>query len=191
MPDRRFGAAAGAQHASKGCKQMQFQKGQSGNPSGRPPGARNKATLIAEALLQGEAAELTRAAIERAKAGDAAALRMCLDRLAPPSRHRTIEFQLPALTNAQDAVSALAAIATAVAAGELTPSEAGDLSKLIDGFSRLREGTIIERQLAMLERANGKPAPENHQLTQFHQLREINQISRMSQISQDNHGGES
>jgi hypothetical protein len=48
---------------------MQFQKGQGGNPLGRPPGARNKATLIAEALLQGEAAELTRAAIERAKAG--------------------------------------------------------------------------------------------------------------------------
>jgi hypothetical protein len=170
---------------------MQFQKGQSGNPSGRPPGARNKATLIAEALLHGEAAELTRAAIARAKAGDPAALRMCLDRLAPPSRHRTIEFQLPPLTNAQDAVGALAAIATAVASGELTPSEAGDLSKLIDGFSRLREGTIIERQLAMLERATGKPAPENHQLKEFHQLREINQIGELGQISQDNHGGES
>jgi hypothetical protein len=170
---------------------MRFQKGQSGNPSGRPPGARNKATLIAEALLQDEAAELTRAAIARAKAGDPAALRMCLDRLAPPSRHRTIEFQLPPLTNAQDAVGALAAIATAVASGELTPSEAGDLSKLIDGFSRLREGTIIERQLAMLERATGKPAPENHQLKEFHQLREINQIGELGQISQDNHGGES
>jgi DNA-directed RNA polymerase specialized sigma24 family protein len=70
---------------------------------------RNKATLIPEALLQGEAAELTRAAIERAKAGNVEALRMCLDRLAPPSRHRTIEYQLPQLTNAQDAVSALSA----------------------------------------------------------------------------------
>jgi hypothetical protein len=170
---------------------MQFEKGQSGNPLGRPPGARNKATLIAEALLQGEAAELTRAVIERAKAGNVEALRMCLDRLAPPSRHRTIEFQLPQLTNAQDAVSALSAIASAVAAGELTPSEAGDLTKLIDGFSRLREGTIIERQLAMLERAAGKPAPENHRLSTFHRLREINQVSQPNEIAQGNYGGES
>jgi hypothetical protein len=180
--------------ATEEAKQMQFQKGQSGNPSGRPPGARNKATLIAEALLQGQAAELTQAAIERAKAGNVEALRMCLDRLAPPSRHRTIEFQLPPLTNAQDAVAALSAIAVAVASGELTPAEAGDLSKLIDGFSRLREGTITERQLAMLERAVGKPAAENHRLKEFHQIREIDQISQTSpasEIGQDNHGGES
>jgi hypothetical protein len=84
-----------------------------------------------------------------------------------------------------------------VAAGELTPSEAGDLTKLIDGFSRLREGTIIKRQLAMLERAAGKPAAENRQLKAFHQLGEINQITQASQssqpseISQNDHGGES
>jgi hypothetical protein len=34
-------------------------KGQSGNPSGRPPGARNKTTLAVEALLDGEAEVLT------------------------------------------------------------------------------------------------------------------------------------
>jgi Family of unknown function (DUF5681) len=32
-----------------------FRKGQSGNPSGRPRGARNKTTLAVEALLDGEA----------------------------------------------------------------------------------------------------------------------------------------
>jgi Family of unknown function (DUF5681) len=37
-----------------------FQKGQSGNPSGRPKGARNKATLAMEILLEGEADRLTR-----------------------------------------------------------------------------------------------------------------------------------
>jgi Family of unknown function (DUF5681) len=36
-----------------------FQKGQSGNPSGRPRGARNKTTLAAEALLDGEAENIT------------------------------------------------------------------------------------------------------------------------------------
>src|ERR1700730_10361732 len=109
---------------------MPFEKGQCGNPSGRPPGARNKATIIAEMLLQGEAETMTRLVIERAKAGDMTALRLCLDRLAPPSKHRTIEFELPPLASAADAASALAAITAAVAAGELTPQEAGELFKL-------------------------------------------------------------
>ena len=47
-----------------------FRLGQSGNPAGRPPGARNKTTLASEALLEGEGEALTRKAIELAKAGD-------------------------------------------------------------------------------------------------------------------------
>lgn len=38
----------------------QFRKGASGNPAGRRPGARNRATLAVEALLDGEAEKLSR-----------------------------------------------------------------------------------------------------------------------------------
>jgi hypothetical protein len=41
-----------------------------------PKGARDKATLAAEALLDGEAEEITRKAVELAKAGDTIALRL-------------------------------------------------------------------------------------------------------------------
>lgn len=41
----------------RGCP---FSKGRSGNPRGRPPGARNAATVIAEQLLDGEAEALIR-----------------------------------------------------------------------------------------------------------------------------------
>jgi Family of unknown function (DUF5681) len=162
---------------------MQFQKGQSGNPSGRPPGARNKATIIAETLLQGEVEAMTRVAIERAKAGDMTALRMCLDRAAPPSKHRTIEFELPPLACAEDAASALAAITAAVAAGELTPSEAGELFKLVDGFARMLEATIFEQRVAKLEHQAGIPAPKNDQINQISQS---NPISQSHQSDQNN-----
>jgi hypothetical protein len=45
-----------------------FVKGRSGNPAGRRPGSRNRATLAAAALLAGEAEALTRKAVERLSA---------------------------------------------------------------------------------------------------------------------------
>ncbi len=143
---------------------MPFEKGQSGNPAGRPQGARNKATVMVELLLQGEAEAMARLAIERAKAGDIAALRMCLDRVVPPCKHRPIEFELPRLTNAADAVSAMAAITAGVASGELSAAEASELSGLVDRYVRALEATVFEQQLAKLERET--PRPDSHQRDQ-------------------------
>ena len=61
---------------------MPFQKGESGNPAGRPRGARNRATLLMESLLADDAEAIGRKAIEMAKQGDMAAIRLCMDRLA-------------------------------------------------------------------------------------------------------------
>ncbi len=66
---------------------MPFQPGQSGNPAGRPPGSRNERTVIVERLLDDSAGELTKAAITQATGGDPAALRACMDRVAPSPRH--------------------------------------------------------------------------------------------------------
>src|SRR5260370_38889426 len=80
---------------NSGSKQAgRFEKGRSGNPAGKPPGARNRATLASEALLDGEAEELTRNAIERAKQGDTVARRLCLDRILPPRKHRAVSLSL-------------------------------------------------------------------------------------------------
>ena len=86
---------------------MQFQKGQSGNPAGRPRGARNRQTIAAEKLFADDAEVLARVAIDLAKAGDMAALRLCLDRICAPHRHRPTPFDLPQLGVAADAVGAM------------------------------------------------------------------------------------
>jgi len=121
-----------------------------GNP-GRRPGARNKATLAAEALLEGEAEALTRKAVELALSGDTTALRLCLERIAPPRKDRPVPFALPPLGTARDAVTASAALLQAVADGDLTPIEAAELSKLVANHIEALKTTELEERLAALE----------------------------------------
>jgi hypothetical protein len=84
-----------------------FQKGRSGNPAGRRPGSRNKATLAAAKLLAGEAEGLTRKAVEVAFAGDPMALRLCVERLLPVCRERVVKFKLPPIESPADIAAAM------------------------------------------------------------------------------------
>jgi hypothetical protein len=56
------------------------------------------------------------------------------------------------LAKAEDASTSLAAIAAAVASGELTPSEAGELSKVLDTYARALLATELESRVNALER---------------------------------------
>ena len=109
-----------------------FKPGHSGNPNGQPKGSLNATTLAAQALLDGEAEILTRKAIELAKGGDLAALRLCIDRLVPPRKDRPVSFDLPKIESARDAANAISAVLTAVSTGDLTPAEASDVTRLLD-----------------------------------------------------------
>jgi hypothetical protein len=128
-----------------------FPKGRSGNPKGRPPGARNAATVLAEQLLDGEAEELVRKVIAKAKRGNLPALRICMDRILPPRRERPVQFAMPELRSVSDASKAISALLSAVAKGELGASEAAELSKLIETFVRAVEATELEQRLLDLE----------------------------------------
>jgi hypothetical protein len=141
----------GAEKTVKQQRGRPFKPGQSGNPSGRPKGARNAATVAVEALLDGEAEELTRKAIELGKQGDMAALRICLDRIAPPRKDRHVAFELLAMNEPADAVVAMSSIVAAVAAGALTPSEASELTKLVESYTRILETADHEERLRALE----------------------------------------
>ncbi len=104
-----------------------------GNP-GRPLGARNKATMAALALLEGEAEALTRKAVELAKTGDTVALKLVLDRLLP--KGRAIRLDLPLRTLA-DLDQAGETVRRALAAGTITLDEVGVLTNLLEARRRL------------------------------------------------------
>jgi hypothetical protein len=132
-------------------EQGRWRPGRSGNPAGRPRGARHKATLAVEALLDGDAEKLTRKAVELALDGDTTALRLCLERIVPPRKERPIELDLPRLETPADAVEAHGRIANAIAAGELTPGEGEALAKTVEAFARAIEVRDLEARLAQIE----------------------------------------
>ena len=131
----------------------QFKPGQSGNPAGKPKGTRNATTLALEALLDGQASALTQKAINLALAGDMAALRLCLDRILPPRKDSPVAFDLPEMKTLNDAVPAMGALVKAVGQGDLTPTEAGELTKMVQAFAKIIETAELEERVRKLEEA--------------------------------------
>ena len=140
-PDRNNGTKTGRDASGRFAE---------GNP-GRPRGARHKATQAALALLDDEAEALTRQAVTMALAGDGTALRLCLERIAPPRRDAPVTFDLPRMKTARDAAKAAGAVLQAVAQGDLTPTEGAHLMGLVETFRRTLETTELEARVAALE----------------------------------------
>jgi len=128
-----------------------WRKGESGNPAGRKPGYRNRATLAAEMYLDGEAEALTRLAVEQAFAGDPAALKLCLARTVAPRRERPVAIQLPPIRSAADIAPAIDAIAAALGRGLITTGQAAELSQMLDTFVRAVDAVEFERRLSAIE----------------------------------------
>ena len=119
--------------------------------SGRPRGSRNKATIAIENLIEGQAKALTQTVIKKALEGDSVALRLCMERIAPPPKDAAITFCMPIMSNAMDASVAAGSVLKAVSEGELTPIEATRVMGLIDSYRRTLELTEIEQRLQALE----------------------------------------
>jgi hypothetical protein len=129
----------------------QFKKGQSGNPSGRPEGSRHATTLAVEKLLEGEAEEIGRKAIELAKSGDTVALRLCLERVAPVRKGRPISVALPSMNTPADVTAAISAIVSQMAEGEITPEEAAVAASVIETKRKALETEELDRRVAAIE----------------------------------------
>lgn len=127
-----------------------FQKGQSGNPAGRRPGTQTRATRL-RALFNPYAEELVLKAVEMAKDGDGAAMRLCLERLIPAFKPEArLEFGLSLPDSAPLADVGRAAI-RALADGQTTPDGIQALIAGLAGLAKLIEADELERRVAALE----------------------------------------
>lgn len=132
-------------------KQGKFIKGKSGNPLGRPRGIRNKATLLAERLLEKEAEEICRQAIELAKKGNIQAIKLILDRILPPKKEALIFIDLPVIKAGSDILEAVNRVTEAVCHGKISPSEGEILTRIIDRQAKAIEVNAFEERLKSLE----------------------------------------
>ena len=128
-----------------------FRKGKSGNPNGKPRGARNRTTLIAEMLFADEVEDICKTVIGEAKAGNMQAAKIILDRLVPPKRDRLINIDLPKLDSSSDLLKAIECITRTVGSGQISPSEGEALARIVDIYTKALELTEFEYRLVVLE----------------------------------------
>jgi hypothetical protein len=126
---------------------MQFQPGQSGNPAGRPPGSRNRKTLAFEAAYEDKAEQAVQDIMERAKGGDPAAMRLCMERAVPTGRNRRLAFALPRIKTPEDAEAAIEVVMDALAEGVLTLAEVSELLRLVERLLGLAETILKVKKL--------------------------------------------
>lgn len=132
-------------------KKTRFCKGQSGNPKGRPAGSRSKVLVALDALGEGEAEAIVLTMVEQAKGGDMTAAKAILDRVWPPRKGARLQFDLPAVSTADELPAAIASVTRQVAEGEISPDESAAIVALLEAHRKAIETSELASRIAALE----------------------------------------
>ena len=136
---------------AKKSTDTRFKPGNPGGP-GRPTGSRNAATVALDALADGDAQAVLTKMLEKAKGGDQRAAEIVLSRVWPVRKGRPVTLAIPPIANAADIVAALGAVATAMAAGEVTPDEAAAVASVLEINRTAIETAALEVRVTALEK---------------------------------------
>ena len=128
-----------------------WQKGQSGNPSGKTPGSGALQKL--RATIATDVPEILAGLVAAAKAGDVQAARLILERVLPPVKaiEQAVELQLP---DGGTLTAQGRAVLSAVALGELAPGQGAQLLAAIGSLARVTELDELVSRIDKLEAAN-------------------------------------
>ncbi len=141
---------------------------------GRRPGAKNRTTLLATALLEGQKEALLRTAIQLALAGDVVMLKFLLEPLLP--RERPVTIELPEMVFADDGVEALGSIMRAVSEGAITPSEGAKLATIVKSYTdAIDNADVVKRVRRNRESDKGSRTMRDARFRQIARLQKFAQ----------------
>jgi len=146
---------------------MPFEPGQNGNPAGRKAGQPNRLTMAARAQIAAGADPV--GFLQRVVAGDAVtqpdgqdviptldqrirAAMTLANKLVPDAKGSPVTFRVGRLDGPAAALSAIGAVTEKMAAGELTPAEAGAVVGVIGQYTKVYELNELERRISDLEK---------------------------------------
>jgi hypothetical protein len=130
---------------------MAFKKGESGNPKGKPRGARHKTTELAYAMMEGGLKAVLEQVVERAKSSDMLACRMIIDKIIPNQKDRTVAIDLPTIATLDGVGRAQSEILQAVVDGDITTNEGERISSIVEARRRVIETVELEARISELE----------------------------------------
>ena len=102
-------------------------------------------------MLEGEAEEITRKAIDLALAGDLTAIRLCMERLLPPRKDRPVQLDLPPVVTVGQVSLAMAAVSRAISEGQITPGEGETLTNVLAVQKEVIATAELERRVETLK----------------------------------------
>jgi len=102
-------------------------------------------------LLDPHREALVAKAVELALAGDSTALRLCMDRIAPPPRAETPPVVIPGLSEARDMSEKARLIVNATGEGIVSPDAAATLLGAIANAAKIIETEELAGRIAALE----------------------------------------
>lgn len=145
-----------------------FQKGQSGNPNGRPPGPSKLTKAVRErieaecdpvgflssvmkgepqAYVEGDSEAFHTPSLEQRLS----AARTLAGKLCPDAKDRPISFEVGKITGPKDALQAMARVVSAMGEGNLTPVEATSVMNVVNVYLTAWECSEMEARIKALE----------------------------------------
>jgi hypothetical protein len=131
-------------------KPWQFQKGQSGNPSGRPKSTFNQSTQMIKDLLLENSEALIRKMIELALDGDMTALKICIDRICPPLKAQSQAVNID-YNQEQGLTQTAKHILEQVTQGIIPPDIGSQLINSIITITRTKDIEEIQKRIEAIE----------------------------------------
>ena len=137
---------------TKTRSKARFEPGHSGNPKGRPKGVPDRRNAWREALAD-HVPELIEKLVEKARSGDEFAIKLILERVAPPLRAQGESVDVPGMSGAIGLSAKAEVVLAALAAGQM-PVETG--RALLDSIGAIAKITEVDDLLKRVEELEKK-----------------------------------